>query len=211
MDSTLDQTQVVRKNRTALVLTLLAFVIPFALAYAVHATGFWQNRGTVNNGQLVLPPINFDALNIQQGTGSFDRKTQWWIVYLAPSQCDAACKNSLFQMRQSQIATGPYKQKVSTLFISHEASDPFALSWAKDNGEKMQMAQIKKDVWNKQMSSAILEADQTPSDAGQIYIVDPMGAIFMTYPGEPDENASIQQGKGIVKDLKRVLKLSRIG
>lgn len=204
-------TSTTNKNRLYLILTVLAFLLPVVLAYLLHATGLWQSRGTVNNGQLIMPPINFDQLHLQQSSDPFDRKTQWWIIYTAPAQCDAACQNSLFQIRQSQIATGPYKQKVSTLFIHHEQSDPSALAWVKEHAPDMEIARVNLAQWNTTMANASLTNTVAASNAGQIYIVDPMGAVFMTYPGEPDEQASIQQGKGIVKDLQRVLKLSRIG
>ncbi|MCG8672688.1 MAG: hypothetical protein MI867_25020 [Pseudomonadales bacterium] len=202
---------VTRKNRIALILTVLAFVLPAALAYLAHSTGFWQSRGTVNKGELINPPINFDELALTSSDKPFDRKKQWWIVYTAPKQCDVACQNSLLQVRQSQIATGPYKNRVSTLLISHEYSDPTAKSWVKEHAPDMSTASLKEADWNKQMANAVILESQSASNAGQIYIVDPMGAIFMTYPAEPDEKAAIQQGKGLVKDLQRVLKLSRIG
>jgi len=202
---------VTKKNRTTLILTLLAFIIPVALAYLVHATGMWEARGTVNKGQLINPPIDFDKLSLLKEKEKFDRKEQWWIVYAAPKQCETACQNSLYQIRQSHIATGPYKSRVSMLFVNLDSSDPTALNWVQQNAPDMEIADINDSEWNQHMESASLISGVTASDAGQIYIVDPMGAIFMTYPSEPDEKQSIQQGKGIVKDLQRVLKLSRIG
>lgn len=42
------------------------------------------------------------------------------------------------------------------------------------------------------------------SEAGRIYIIDPLGNLMMSYaPGAPP--------KGLLEDLKKLLKLSRIG
>ena len=101
-----------KKNRVTLILTLFAFVLPVLLAYLFHATGLWQARGTTNQGKLLSPPVNFDDLSLIQQTApdatiKFDRGQQWWIVYAIPEKCETACTNSLFQIRQTQIATGP--------------------------------------------------------------------------------------------------------
>lgn len=205
---------IVRKNRTTLIIAFLVFGLPILLAYLSHVTGFWQSRGTVNQGVLITPPVNFDELTISRIGGeqqAFDRETQWWIVYLAPQQCDKACTNSLFQIRQTQTATGPYKKRVSTLFVQHQNSDPAALAWVQEHAPDMVKASVNEQQWNQLMRKAQLDSNHKLSNAGQIYLLDPMGAVFMTYPGEADEQASIKSGKGMLKDLQRVLKLSRIG
>ena len=207
---------VVRKNRMTLILTVLAFALPALLAYLAHATGFWQSRGTINQGVLVTPPVDFDSLTITTGNGTeptaFNREKQWWIAYLVPATCDAACRNSLLEMRQTQTATGPYQKRVSTLLIEHENSDPTAAKWAAENAPEMQTARVPQSEWQEHVGSASLQNNpEAISNAGQLYLIDPMGAIFMTYPGQSDAQAAIKQGKGMLKDLQRVLKLSKVG
>ena len=206
---------VVRKNRMTLVLTVLAFALPALLAYLAHVTGFWQSRGTVNQGVLITPPIDFDSLAVTSGTSgesvAFDRGKQWWIAYLVPETCDAACRNSLLEMRQTQTATGPYQQRVSTLLIEHEKSDQTAAQWAAENAPDMQTARVSSDQWREKVSAAKLNSNSDISNAGQLYLIDPMGAVFMTYPGKSDPQEAIKQGKGMLKDLQRVLKLSKVG
>ena len=207
----------VRKNRTTLILTLLAFALPALLAYMAHVTGFWQVQGTTNTGTLVLPPIEFDQLSLSVSGGdgeaneTFDRNNLWWIAYAVPAKCDEACHNSLLQMRQTQTATGPYQSRVSTLLIQHENSDPAAAQWAAENAPEMVITRVDGQPWNKTMQPAALENQKDMKNAGQLYLIDPMGALFMTYPAQADEEAAISQGKGMLKDLKQVLKLSKIG
>jgi hypothetical protein len=43
-----------------------------------------------------------------------------------------------------------------------------------------------------------------PVNAGRSYIVDPLGNLMMSYPPDADP-------RGILKDLKRLLRLSHIG
>ena len=49
-----------------------------------------------------------------------------------------------------------------------------------------------------------LKNDSNPLKAERIYISDPLGNLMMSYP--PDINP-----KGILKDLKKLLRASRIG
>ena len=49
------------------------------------------------------------------------------------------------------------------------------------------------------------------SQVGYIYLVDTMGAVFMYYPTYADEQESILKGRDMLKDLQKVLKLSKIG
>ncbi|MDX1693275.1 MAG: hypothetical protein R3208_05885 [Ketobacteraceae bacterium] len=207
--------EVARKNRSMLLITVAAFILPALLAYLAHITGFWQSQGTTNHGTLVLPPIEFDELSLTTSGGEdtvpFDRGEQWWIAYAVPANCDAACRNSLLQMRQTQTATGPYQKRVSTLLIQHEHSDPSAVRWAAENAPDMTIVSVKKSQWSEHLIPAAIGEAADMSEAGQVYLIDPMGALFMTYPGQPDEQAAIKQGKGMLKDLQRVLKLSKIG
>jgi cytochrome oxidase Cu insertion factor (SCO1/SenC/PrrC family) len=142
---------------------------------------------------------------------TFDRENLWWIAYTVPANCGEACHNSLLQMRQTQAATGPYQSRVSTLLIQHENSDPAAAQWATENAPEMVITRVAAQQWREKLQPAALEKQKDMANAGQLFLIDPMGALFMTYPGQTDEEAAIKQGKGILKDLKQVLKLSKIG
>ena len=215
MNNTDINSAAVRKNRLILIITFAAFALPAILAYLAHATGFWQTRGTVNQGVLIMPPVDFDEISLtidEEGNKvRFDRGQQWWIAYVVPTNCDAACKNSLLEARQTQTATGPYQKRVSTLLIQHENSDPTAAAWAKENAPDMVITNVGQQTWREKLSRAAIEKSADAANAGQIYLIDPMGAVFMTYPGQSDPQEAIKQGKGMLKDLQRVLKLSKIG
>lgn len=45
----------------------------------------------------------------------------------------------------------------------------------------------------------------------EFVIVDPLGSMVMSYPITTDHQAQIMQGKAIIADLRKMLKLSRIG
>ena len=57
----------------------------------------------------------------------------------------------------------------------------------------------------------ILDYKLKENQAGYIYLVDTMGAVFMYYPTYVDEQQSILKGRDLLKDLQKVLKLSKIG
>lgn len=209
-----DNTKSVSNNRISFILLLVAFIIPAGLAYVVLKTDFWQSQGTANNGTLISPVLEFDQLSLTDLEGAhFDRSASdklWWVMFVMPPQCDVACKNSLYQMRQLHTATGPERHRVTIMLLSHEQSDTSLDELISAEFPKFVRLRVDSNKLNKAFSSAQL-GDTPTSESSQLYLMDPMGVVFMTYPSYEEEHESIMKGKLILKDLQRVLKLSRIG
>lgn len=203
-----------RANRKALLLTLTIFVLPVIVAYVLLKTGWYTVAGTSNRGQLINPPLSFDALPLSSSTGApipaAQLRSKWWIVFVVPAQCEAACKNSLYQMRQTHQALGPDFERVGELIISTQASDAQTAQWLQQEFPAALRAQVQAETFDALLSPA-LPALTSASNSGHLYLVDTMGALFMHYPGYADERESILKGRDLLKDLQRVLKVSKIG
>lgn len=212
--STNDKSKSISSNRMSFILLLLAFIIPAGLAYVVLKTDFWQTQGTANNGTLISPVLEFDQLELSDSQGTrFDRSASgklWWVMFVMPPQCDVACKNALYQMRQLHVATGPERHRVTIMLLSHEHSDSSIEEFISTEFPKFVRLQVDSSELDKAFFSAQL-GDTPTSKSAQLYLMDPMGVVFMTYPSYEEEHESIMKGKLILKDLQRVLKLSRIG
>src|SRR3990167_2301004 len=87
------------------------FALPVLVAYILLKTGWYTSAGTSNRGLLIDPPLAFDAVPLFAADGNAipadQLRKKWWIVYVMPAECDTACRNSLFQMRQVNQALGP--------------------------------------------------------------------------------------------------------
>ncbi len=203
-----------RANRKALLLTLTIFVLPVIVAYVLLKTGWYTAAGTSNRGLLINPPLSFDALPLFSGTGTpipaEQLRSKWWIVFVVPAQCEAACRNSLYQMRQTHQALGPDFERVGELIITTQTHDTETAHWLQQEFPAALQAQASADAFDALLSSAF-PASVSASNSGHLYLVDTMGALFMHYPGYADEQESILKGRDLLKDLQRVLKVSKIG
>lgn len=201
-------------NRKTFLIALSVFVIPFLAALLLHKTGLYKSVGTTNRGELILPPVAFESIELSdpdaQTISPDTLKKKWWMVYVMPETCAEACKNSLYQIRQIHAALGPEQNRVATMLI---ATQPLATQYStlmENEFPHMQVAYTKAtDLknWFKDTENQPLQAQQT----GYIYLIDTMGAVFMYYPTYADEQESILKGRDMLKDLQKVLKLSKIG
>lgn len=203
-----------RTNRNALLLTTAIFIIPVIIAYTLLKTGWYAAAGTTNHGTLIDPPIDFDRLALrdvhQQPIPAQEFRKKWWIMYVVPDVCDSACKNSLYLMRQTHQALGPERSRVAELIIMPHPIDEQFSHWLRQEFPMALQTTTDATSLNQALQPA-LATNVEPSRTGYLYLVDTMGAIFMYYPSYSDEQESILKGRNLLKDLQRVLKLSKIG
>lgn len=202
--------ELARKNRRLLLILLASFIVPFIvgdLAYRFGWYGGWQT----NHGRPIEPPVNFAEFQAQDLAGksldaSFAQKT-WWLFYVVPENCDNACRNRLFQMRQVRKALGKEAGRIRQVLV---LTGP--LSAATDELLRQEFPDfVKIHATRERVDAALQKAVPQASQAGQLYIMDPMGWIMLAYAAEPDEKASVVKAEDILQDLKKLLKASRIG
>lgn len=196
------------KNRRTFLLLLAFFITPTLLGYLAYFGGWVDGSNTVNKGTLITPPIAIESLNLQLDDGKlFAQPTlrgKWWLLYQLPQTCGQSCINSLLQIRQVRLALGKNTERVQRVLIA----EPDLLS---SNPELA--GHIKSEYSDALMlaPSEALITKSTPLESGLIYIVDPLGNIILSYPGYKDAEEAILKAKLILKDLNKLLKVSRIG
>jgi hypothetical protein len=182
-------TQPKAKKPKALFILLLVFVLPVALAKLVLSLNLYQG-GATNQGELFADDLSYHSLSQAN-----PKPHSWQVLYLLPSHCGSQCQDRLYILQQSHIALGQVKDRVSTIIIVQSNSDIGALSGLKLEHQTM--------AANTQLASLLLEQ--------QLIIVDPLGSLVMRYPGITGHDANISQGKALLADLRKMLKLSRVG
>lgn len=179
----------VPNGRRPLYLLLLTFFIPFAAAAIVLKTGLYNTIGTTNHGTLIERSLTLEQ--ILETHPTLDKAIQpntWKLLFIMPVQCDSACENSLYLLKQIETAMGPDKPRVESLVVHPQ--------------DRSELNQV--------MQTAVTQLP-SPSESSHLYLVDPLGRVFMHYPGIPDRHDAVLHGRDIVKDLKHALKLSKIG
>jgi len=186
-----------RSNMTLWIL-LASFLVPAFLAYGYY---FFGNRpGVASNGQLIIPIIDIETLNLKDPLGvivSRDELTpKWRMYYFVNESCDAKCENDLYNMRQINLALGKNAGRVEHAIIHLEAPQ----------NELMQFIESEHPTAIRVYGNAEDAADllKPNGSSPNIYLMDPHGNIMMKFSNSLD-------AKFILKDIKRLLKISRIG
>ena len=124
------------------------------------------------------------------------------MIYVA-ELCDEICMENVYRMRQIHMGIGKYSLRVQkVLFLTNQ--HPGELSKLFINYAGQQVISTDSVDLDALLGKFRSEKIITPTKAGHIYISDPLGNLMMSYP--PEINP-----KGILKDLKKLLRASRIG
>lgn len=145
----------------------------------------WAPGTKDNYGELITP--------VTLAGPPFDKaRGKWTLVSFDTAACDAYCEQKLYFLRQIRRAQGKEMERVGRLWILTDGGAPKAELLAAIEGTQVAKAG---DATTKGFPG-------NPSE--HIYLIDPLGNLMMRYPREPQPN-------GMIKDLKRLLKYSRIG
>jgi cytochrome oxidase Cu insertion factor (SCO1/SenC/PrrC family) len=193
------------RSRRQFWILIAVFFLPLAIAFALYygASG-WRPPGSTNHGDLITParPIPHGALTDIDGKAlpATLLRGRWTLMYVGRGDCDPRCREALTLTRQTRIALNDDIDRVQRLFV---ASEPCCdRDYLRTQHTDLTIARADTDA-----SRATLAAfpDATHLDAlGRIYIVDPLGNLMMSYGADAPP-------KGLLEDLKKLLKLSHIG
>jgi cytochrome oxidase Cu insertion factor (SCO1/SenC/PrrC family) len=196
-----------RRARSQVWILLGVFFAPLVIAFLLYyGLEGWRPGGSTNHGELVQPPTPLPELSLATPDGNSLAPTalrgKWTLVYIGGGECDSRCREALTLMRQTRLALNEDLTRVQRVFLATErcCAEPYL----SEQHAGLLIARL--DAGNgAQMKAAFQRATATPVEqAGRIYIVDPLGNLMMSY-------APNAEPKGLLIDLKKLLKLSHIG
>lgn len=182
---------------------VIAFVAPVVAAYALFFLGITPPAYS-NKGELLDPIIDVESFALSDDSNNvLGREAitehKWHMMYFVGSSCDDACNQSLYNMRQINIAAGKYANRLQRLLVHLEApAEEFQALVAKE------YPQARHVNANAETIDAALQEVGPQFRANEIYIMDPLGNIMLRYTQE-------QSYKDILHDLKKLFKVSQIG
>ena len=199
-----EQTSTRRRARLGLIGLAALFFVPLALSFYLYYGTSWRPTGTTQHGELIQPPRPLPdvALALADGdrAGPELLRGEWQLLYLGPGDCPAACREMLVRMRQVRLALDKDMDRVGRVFLY--SGDLSAGGYLAGEHPGLVVARAD-DEAGRQLLSAFPEGD-SPLTSGKLYVVDPLGNLMMSYPGDAAP-------KSILTDLERLLKLSHIG
>lgn len=179
------------------------FIVPLLIAIAMYVMrGDSAKSNAAAHGELIHPaqPIEVMRLNADNGTlyNLNDIKGKWTFFLYIEGSCNLECEAALFKIRQTRISTGRERNRVQLLF----ATDPDSRVSIDANIRQRNTGIMFSEIEELTISDEAAEKEKL--DSTHIYIIDPNGNLMMKY----DDNAT---SKGMLKDIKKLLKLSNIG
>lgn len=172
-------------QRKPLYIMLLLFIMPIALAKLVLVNG-WYQGGETNSGQLISPPISIANPN-----------KAWLMLYNPSKQCGNQCLQSLWQIQQTHTLLASEGNRVQTYLTA-----PIQTS-----NQTLQSQQ--QDIHLPQILTAV--SDMPALQPNTLYLIDPLGNAFMRYQFPIEHQSAVNVSAGLLKDIKRLLKISKIG
>jgi cytochrome oxidase Cu insertion factor (SCO1/SenC/PrrC family) len=195
-------------QRWKLVFLAALFFVPLGISFLWYygLTSMHPDAG-VQHGELIEParPLPRLALPLAQGgtTAPAFLERTWTLVYIAEGPCDAACRERLQELRQLRLALGRERNRVSGVLL-YSGTAP-ETTWLESEHTGLIAASVDGEEAREALLSAFPGDDvDALFTAGRVYIVDPNGNLMMTY-------AAGMPLRDIHDDLKRLLRLSRIG
>lgn len=182
------------KKFTAVAL-ILVFTLPVILA-KLALDNEWFNKGSTNKGQLLNPIIEAGELFIIEGD-----EPHWRLAYVIPDDCGLACENAIFSISQVRTAVGREMDRVDAVFIVTENSDLKAVKNLEENN------------FGKLLKSDAKNVNNLFKQSGNngIFIVDTLGNVILKFDSTLEREQAIMDSRDILADLRKLLKLSRIG
>jgi len=192
-----------RRQRRILVGIALMFFAPLAVCfYLYYGPSGWRPGGRVNAGDLIEPPRPLPPLALPLFSGGETAadflKRKWTLLYAAPGPCAELCRTSLYQTRQVRIALDRDMNRVQRVFIA----DPACCDETFLHEQHPDLITLRAGPEAAPLLNEL--PVQGSSNAPRVYLIDPLGNLMMSYAAE-------SKPKGMLEDLKRLLRLSSIG
>ncbi len=171
-------------------------VLPLIAAYIFYVE--WRPQGGMNHGELLeTRPVPPAVLSDPSGKSFATDKLRgkWLLVTIQSPSCDEKCQRKLYYLRQVRIAQGENMSRVERLWLLRGEGVPNQALIAEHPG--LLIARPTAPSW--------LSTFPVKSDAAEhIFLIDPMGNLVLRYNNDVNP-------KGMVSDLTRLLKISRVG
>jgi hypothetical protein len=207
-----------RRQRRILIGLALMFFAPLGLSFYLYYGKSWRPGGRVNAGELIAPPrplpslalplaattttttttTNTTSANTSETNPQF-LKGKWTLLYVQHGRCDDECRRHLYDTRQVRLALDRDMNRVQRVFIG----DGDCCDVEELKATHPDLIVIRASAADEPLLALLPNRSGAVNDH-RVYLIDPLGNAMMFYaPGV--------KSKGMLDDMKRLLRLSSIG
>ena len=190
-----------RNLRTLGVLAGL-FLLPLAASFWMYYATDWRPATRVNHGELIEPARPLPSVELPVAIGdpaaaAHLLRDKWSVVYIGPGSCSEACRHTLYIMRQTRLSLNNDMTRVARVFLA--TGECCARELLRREHPGLQVIDASGAA-----ASPLLRLFPDTARENSLYIVDPLGNLMMRYDVRQDP-------KGLLEDLRKLLRLSHIG
>jgi len=178
------------------------FVGPLLLAWLMYAGQVdFEPDETRNKGNLVEPPL---PLPVERSATGADDPWQssllnhWVVLYPISSPCGASCIEQVTGLRQLHRASGRDQPRIRIALLQSSSADQLLESRLKEIYPQFVLVRDTDNL----LHEALAQASQQVGVKSDVFLVDPLGNVMMSYP----ETEMLNHLKS---DLKQLLKWSK--
>lgn len=211
-----------QKNKIKLAVLMLVAIIPITFATMSFRNAMLEGGigGSLNKGELINPPIDVSALDMNdemgvpmfkpfeeviEALGDEEYEIQpWLMVYVSGSDCNQACLDRIFQLRQLHVALGKDIQRVRRYFLNASGNDISVENKQLFREEYPSMGVAHGDPQKIKQNFAQAKVDLNLPEEDYVIFVDPVGNTMMYYSAD-------KTAQDIMSDLETLLRHSSLG
>jgi len=180
-----------KSQRRTMLLLLALFFVPLATSFILYYGFDWRPAGGANHGELLEPLRKLPA-------SARDLETKWALVYVGDGRCDDACRHALYIARQTHVLLNKDQDRVNRVFFATGQCCDRAFLEREHAG--LRVFDLAADPARAEVLAAFPAGDNTQA----LFVVDTMLNVVLRF--DTRENP-----RGLLDDIKKLLKLSHIG
>jgi cytochrome oxidase Cu insertion factor (SCO1/SenC/PrrC family) len=189
------------RSRKVLVLLAIIFLLPFSVAALLHLLEIKPSGKSY--GDLIQPPrqLQIPLLHDAQGRefAAIKWQKKWNLVTVNRTSCDEACQAQTHMLRQVHVSLGKETNRVQRIVLT-----PVEINAEATAGLQKEYPDLILLTGTDVATTQFVREFESASQAGSVYLVDPLGNLMMHYPKNFEP-------KGLRADLIRLLKNSWAG
>jgi hypothetical protein len=180
-----------RPSRRTLYLLLALFFVPLAASFTLYYGSGWRPAGSTNHGELLQPLRQLPASLAEFGG-------KWALVYVGDGACNEACRHALYIARQTHTLLNKDMGRVQRVLLA--TSGCCDRGFLQQEHEGLLVLDAGGEPARNELRAALPQGDHSH----HLFVVDPLRNVVLRF--DTRENP-----RGLLDDMKKLLKLSQIG
>lgn len=210
MEKIHDQQRGDARRVISLIVAIPVVIILMSSVLYYMANNQMIDMGTVNNGELVDPPLQFSALPLTDLDGNpleymnISGEAKWSFVVVGGRDCLDSCERMLYLTRQTHTALERRYNRMQKIYVSLDGGISSALQKTLDDDYKSTTAI---SIDSQAVTDLFADSDIDPQRENSFFIVDEHGWLMMAYQADDLQQTTLNTlGKAVIRDMKRLLK-----